>query len=350
MSFPSACAAFVLVTAALVPVTGAALAAGPNEGPYLNRPTPATGLADAGRSRARAGDCKGALDLFDAALRTSTDPTLHRDRGFCHEQLNQPFPAIDDYRSYLVAYPEGPDAEQVRQRLERLEQQNGVHGQGKPAPATTDQGPKASGSVSMSINNDGVSGSTDGTNSAAKSRRIEDVEADEKLAQVAYASPLRVSTGWIIGPYFGFRRYTRESFANSQAVGAAIRYAWSNTSTFVAEIGYVSVNATGTASSLGGMGLFAGYEARFPLSKYMSDAFIVGGGLGYERYSQSSTGIVFNAMLPRARAGYRHVFGSSIGLEVTGDGGVAYLFAKDVTLDSPVVGVFGAYVALVVGF
>ena len=118
----------------------------------------------------------------------------------------------------------------------------------------------------------------------------------------------------------------------------------------MAEIGYVKVNTGGTATSAGGPGLFLGYEARLALSKYMSDAFILGGGLGFERYAQSSSGIVFNALIPRGRLGYRHVFGPTIGLEFTGDVGLAYFFAKDVPIDSPATAIFGGYIALVVGF
>src|SRR5450755_1666012 len=62
--------------------------------------------ADAARAKAVAGDCKGALDLFDEALRHSIDPTLFRDRGSCHEKLGNVYPAIDDYRSYVSQSPD----------------------------------------------------------------------------------------------------------------------------------------------------------------------------------------------------------------------------------------------------
>src|ERR1700759_5690695 len=66
--------------------------------------------ATSARARMKAGDCAGALTSFDAALRTSDeDPTLFRDRGICHEQLGHPYPAIDDYRSYLTAVPGAQD-------------------------------------------------------------------------------------------------------------------------------------------------------------------------------------------------------------------------------------------------
>src|SRR5579859_4924208 len=83
----------------------------------------ATAFASDARKRMAAGDCEGALASFDAALRTSstTDPTLYRDRGQCHEKLEHPYPAMDDYREYLTDAPDAPDAESFRTRLAQLE-------------------------------------------------------------------------------------------------------------------------------------------------------------------------------------------------------------------------------------
>src|SRR5450755_3985430 len=75
----------------------------------------AAGLA---RSRAAAGDCKSALDAFDAALEASIDPELHRDRGICHEKLGNAFPAMEDYRFYLTARPTAQDADRIHDRFE----------------------------------------------------------------------------------------------------------------------------------------------------------------------------------------------------------------------------------------
>ena len=101
-----------------------------------------------------------------------------------------------------------------------------------------------------------------------------------------------------------------------------------------------------------GMGLFFGYEARFALTRWTSDALIVGFGIGYERYRGSDTGAILNNLLPRARLGYRHVFGESLGLEVTGDGGAGYYFLNDPPpgFSMSITPVFGGYIALVVGF
>src|SRR4051812_39053512 len=59
----------------------------------LNRQESGGADAQIARSRARAGDCAGALGAFDAALRNGIEPTLNRDRGLCHEKLNHPYPA-----------------------------------------------------------------------------------------------------------------------------------------------------------------------------------------------------------------------------------------------------------------
>ena len=118
-----------LATAAATGAVLGAAPAGAQPSPDQPRPGPAykaqplnlqkeklgsAGLSDVALSRMRSGDCAGALEAFDAALRTLTDPALHRDRGLCHEQLGHVYPAIDDYRAYLTEMPEAPDADGIR--------------------------------------------------------------------------------------------------------------------------------------------------------------------------------------------------------------------------------------------
>ncbi len=82
--------------------------------------------------RARAGDC--AWRLAFVRCRDPLPRKIRRSvatRGLCHENLGHPFPAIDDYRIYLTARPEAPDADQIRQRLAALEEQTGTGG---PSP------------------------------------------------------------------------------------------------------------------------------------------------------------------------------------------------------------------------
>ncbi|MDF2695961.1 MAG: hypothetical protein K0S65_4344, partial [Labilithrix sp.] len=126
--------------------------------------------AQAARGRARAGDCAGALPSFDAAIRSTEDPTIHRDRGLCHENLGHPFPAIDDYRIYLTARPEAPDADQIRQRLAALEEQTGTGGPSsrsvreregeKEKEKQKDKGGSAEASGSFSFGSAGASASS----------------------------------------------------------------------------------------------------------------------------------------------------------------------------------------------
>src|SRR5258708_900192 len=110
-----------LVAALAAQIAGAAP---PGAGPQTGKPSSSqftlrreeAGGPDASvaRGRARAGDCAGALPAFDAAIRLTIEPTLRRDRGLCHEKLGDPFPAIEDYRAYLTARPDAPDADQIR--------------------------------------------------------------------------------------------------------------------------------------------------------------------------------------------------------------------------------------------
>ncbi|HVH43571.1 MAG TPA: tetratricopeptide repeat protein, partial [Labilithrix sp.] len=105
----------------------------------MRREDPGGPAAAAARARARAGDCAGALSSFDVAIEKTFEPTLRRDRGLCHEKLGNVFPAIDDYRAYLTAQPDAPDADQIRQRLATLEEQSGGP---SSRPSTKDDGDK----------------------------------------------------------------------------------------------------------------------------------------------------------------------------------------------------------------
>src|SRR5580658_187954 len=71
----------------------------------LHRDGPGFQAAELARTRMKNGDCPGALDAFDLAITQSHEPTLYRDRGLCHEKLGHPYPAIDDYRTYLTSAP-----------------------------------------------------------------------------------------------------------------------------------------------------------------------------------------------------------------------------------------------------
>ncbi len=339
---------------------GAATAQKPkrdNQPFILTRDTPDVGASEVARARARKGDCKGALEAYDAAVKTSIDPELRRDRGLCHERLGNTYPAIDDYRTYLKDRPNAPDNDQIRERLARLEEQVGLGGRGEKP--TGDDSSKIGASGSISIGTAGVSaeGSTSGSAGGGKSGSQSDFERHETLASQASGSPLREASGWILGPYLGFRSSAdvsskqqgfRISMGINEAVGAALRYSLGKVSTILMEFGYVHFND----AKISGPGMFLGYEARFALSQFTSDAIIAGAGVGYERYRQSDTGGILNNLLPRARVGYRHVFGAAVALEATADGGIGYYWLKDASSGQSLslTPVFGGYLALVVGF
>jgi hypothetical protein len=85
----------------------------------------------------------------------------------------------------------------------------------------------------------------------------------------------------------------------------------------------------------------------------VSDAILLGGTLGYQNLKQHATGLVYAAILPQARLGYRHVFGPSLGLEAAFDGGIAILSltgAPAGVSTSTSTALLGGHLALVVGF
>jgi len=330
--------------------------------------------ANTARQRARAGDCAGALPAFDAAIRITIEPTLRRDRGLCHERLNDPYPAIDDYRAYLTARPDAPDADQIRDRLSRLEEQVGVGGPSSQQVKNQDDPAsyEASGNASLSLGPGGASASSSSSSSSSRRRRrgsalgpqagerergFDYYAGQEKLADMADESPLRHGTGWVLGPFLNMPRYFTklgDNLGNGPdlffGTGLAIRYAWSPRWTFLSEIGYAGVIERG--ESAGGVLTFVGVEYRAPLDHYATNQLFVGGGLGYERYATAAeNSIALNMLLGRARFGYRHVFGPSVALELGLDGGPAYLFAtaNGVTADDSVMMIGGAF-AFVVGF
>lgn len=316
------------------------------------------------RDRARAGDCAGAIPSFDAAIRTTIEPTLRRDRGLCHEKLGHPYPAIDDYRAYLTARPDANDADQIRERLARLEEQTG---QGGPSSESVKSGggepSGASGEASMSVGSSGASASASSSSSSSKKgssagsaptsgKDYDDYLAQERLADAADTSPLRYGQGWILGPIVQLPRFFLGGSAPKDmayAVGGTIRYSTSSAFTLVSEIAYGGIGKSGEASSSGGPLVFLGGELRVGISRYMSDQILLGAGVGFERYVVSGTRLGVDYAPLRARLGYRHVFGPAVGLEVTADGGAAYTF-PDQGGKNDVVGIVGGAVAFVVGF
>jgi len=303
-------------------------------------------LANEARARARRGDCAGALTAFDEAIKTTTDPTLRRDRGLCHEKLDNPYPAVDDFRAYLSAMPDAPDADDIRDRLGRLEARLGLGGPAnttKRASTSDDDpfhGPKSSSSAATHYDSTALD------------------EADD-------TSPLRRGSGAVLAGYLGVRRWFAPSAGGSSAglwaetVGLRLGYSWSETSSVLFEIGYERFNQP-EASSLttNGLSLQLGYEARVPVSGIDND-FVFGLAVGFDQLLNStnavSTESVPNdgALYGRLRLGYRHNFGPGAALELDLDGGFGGEFLEASvpagTSSSETVGFGGLDLALVFG-
>lgn len=337
-----------------------------NQGPLVLRRGDASGQqGQAARARARGGDCKSALGSFDAALETSVEPTLRRDRGLCHEQLGHPYPAIDDYRAYLVGKPDAPDADQIRGRLAALEQQVGQGGSENPdrsgetsadaeasADASVGKG-RASASTKASFRSKGQDKPTAiGPKSGEQEQGYDYYRAEERQQDEADSTGLRNGTGWIVGAFVHVPRFFFGSGATSDmgyGVGGALRYATGPTITVAGEVGYGGVGASGSNTAFGGLLTWGGIEARIPVTKYAADHFVLGGGLGFERYTLSGTRLSSNLWSGRFRAGFRHVFGPQVGIEFLVDGGPV-LFDPDGTGSSRVNGVVGGSLAFLVAF
>lgn len=313
--------------------------------------------AAAARSRARSGDCAGALPSFDAAIRVSLEPTLRRDRGLCHEKLGHPYPAIEDYRAYLVAVPEANDADQIRQRLAALEAQVGIGGPpeeaagekpggaGVDASASTASGEgSASASASFSLTGGASASSSSsgkrsnviGPRAGEPERSYDYYRNEEKLSDTAEESPLRRGSGMILGavilPYrvlwlsseAGGSSVSREGYA----IAASLRYSFGANVTMMGEVGYAGYGTVGRSSATGGIQTLLGIEARIPISKFAADLILLGGGVGYERLSSNvaNSDLAFNGLAGRGRFGYRHVFGPSFGLDVLFEPGFVHYF------------------------
>lgn len=330
------------------------------------------GGADAttARQRARAGDCAGALPAFDNAINLTIEPTLRRDRGLCHEKLGNPFPAIDDYRAYLTARPDAPDADQIRDRLAKLEESTS----GRTAKSSREDGDSmhAGGSFAAGTQGDKVSGSPDSSSTRAREKHEDKVlgpragekergydyyAKQERIADAAESSPLRFGTGWIVGPFLQLPRYFFASGHTSDAgaaVGATFRYSWSPSLSFLMEAGYVTYGTSGELSKLGGPLVFVGIEYRIPLNTYASDQLFLGVGPGFEHYEYSRTKLSLNVVNARGRFGYRHVFGPAIGLEIGVDGGPGVAFLGGVpagqSSDSESLSLISGTAALTIGF
>ena len=284
------------------------------------------------RARMRNSDCAGAIEAFDAAVLHSTDPTLRRDRGLCHEQLGHPYPAIDDYRAYLTAESDAPDVEGIRGRLARLEQDT----TGRSSQADDTDVPPATSGASASVSVDGSGGTADATTGkpSGKPRDPMDyVEHDNDQ----FKSPLRLGKGFSLAPMFSVHKWFAQNSnfgdANTwaEAIGFQFRYSFGHVWTAFVEAGYQRFNSTSasgaTGTTISGLTSQLGIEGRFPLDGEYDNQLFAALGIGFDHAvtssaiasaSTSSAGALF----PRGRFGYRHLVGASAGLDFSLDAGV----------------------------
>ncbi len=290
-----------------------------------------SGMGESARAKAAAGDCKGALDLFDEALRHSIDPTLYRDRGACHEKLGNVYPAIDDYRAYLSQSPDAADAEKIRQRLDDLIKTSSQDigpdlGRGGDFDSEM-RGGMVHGGAPVKKESQPEKDETEEEKKSPKAQAdpnkpLDVIEYEEKRAKETGTSANREGKGFIVGAYL-YPRYVFNpwAFRFGQGVGAKLGYALNSWSLLTLELGYMSQLSTGAASSADGFTTLFSWEMRFPLDHWSNNQFVFSVGGGYENLTNGTIGQAYASFVGRGRAGWRHVFGPSFALDVVGGRG-----------------------------
>ena len=313
------------------------------------------GMASAARAKMRAGDCEAALDLFDQALLTSTDATLDRDRGTCHEKLGHPYPAMDDYRAYVTESPDAPDVAAFREKLERLEED--TSGQSRSASASNDDVPPPE-RIGASDSPFPPPDSSSKTDDAPPPDSVADEDAAAEMR-----SPLRAGKGFSLAPILGARKWLRDgaSFGDketwAESVGVEVRYSTAPHGAVVLDLEYEHFNSTALDTEVvSGFSSFLGYEFRFPLNARYDDQLTLAPGLGYEQLGftpgdSSASAYSEGGLTGRLRFGYRHMIASSVALDLALEGGAAYFFKFDSAVDShdSVAGLLGTQVAILWG-
>jgi tetratricopeptide (TPR) repeat protein len=307
-------------------------------------------VVDSARAAQKSGNCKKALEYYDLALRTAQAPSVVRDRGACHEALGNREAAIADYKRYLVEATTAKDADAVRAKMESLEgyDSSTQAGKGSESGSTTpsESGDKRSDKVDGNVRTDGegadVRLSASGNGSSASKGNSESHPDASRLTlrelaarESAEQSPLRLGSGLVLAPYFGVRRALGSGVSEDFGfqVGVGLRYAFGPVLSVLGEVGYAGFGTGGKTGRLGGVQTFLGLEARLPLDHAATNQIYFHFGPGYERLSVSSVANVTFAQnvlfLPRARVGYRHVFGPALALEIAADGGLFYGFVSN---------------------
>jgi hypothetical protein len=317
--------------------------------------------ARAAREKMDAGDCAGALDLFDRALTTSADPTLRRDRGECHEKLGQPYPAMDDYRAYVTAAPDAPDASRIREKLDRLEEDTSGASR-DPAAANDDVPPpeRIGTDASESEPARGAGAQASEAPSASSASGAPDVDEDEAEW---LRSPVRAARGMAIAPLFEARKWFRDGASVgsgetwAENVGVEVRYSTSSRGAAVLDVAYEHFDSSGTtAEVVSGLSSMFLYEFRFPLNARYDDQLTLAPGVGYEQLGytpgdSNASGYSEGGLTGGLRFGYRHTVERTVALDVGLQGGAAYFLKFDSAVDGhdSIAGWVGARVALLWG-
>lgn len=276
--------------------------------------------AELARARMKRGEYASALDAFDEAIRAAPDPTLYRDRGLCHDKLQQPYPAIEDLRAYLTAQPDAPDAESVGERLASLERQVRESG-AKADSKSTDAG------VGLHVSARAMGGEA----SPSAWSTVTDDSATGDTGSDTTGGSLRRGRGMSLGPILSFHLWqsTQLSFGDDQtqaeSVGLVFRYSFGEKTAMLVETGYEHFNTTGSGAAEGFSSQVA-LEFRFPLEPSYNNQLTLAPGLGFEyvvlqsdiaSVSSSEAG----AIVPRLRFGWRHMVGPSTAVDVALDAG-----------------------------
>jgi hypothetical protein len=297
------------------------------------------------RARMRNGDCAGAVEAFDEAVKHGIDPALRRDRGLCHEQLGHPYPAMDDYRAYLTAEPDAPDAQSIQARLDRLEEQ--TTGRSGSSEAEDDRSVlQGSASASVSMNGATAGASTGDGSSSSSSQPVrrdtmDYIERDNEELR----SPLRRGKGWSFAPFFAEHKWfvSGTNFGDAQTwaecVGLQFRYSFGHVATAFLEGGYQRFNSTAATSGLytqQGLTSQLGLELRFPFDADYDNQLIVAPGIGFEYWVQTlnvagGQSIDIGMLMPRVRVGWRHMLAASAAIDLALDLGAG----KPATFSNP---------------
>lgn len=297
----------------------------------LRREDRAGAAGDSGRARARAGDCQGALASFDAAARSSIDPNVRRDRGLCHEKLGNAFPAMEDFRFYLHAQPDAPDADQIRERLVRLEEETGVAARGSNASSSSTTETSSQGSSGRKVGRPGSEAEPD-TNRSDGFNYDKFVDARRRQHD-AESSPLRFGTGAIFLPRYSLRHFGADSaflFSGEIAHSLAVSVKFPVSKVLVPFVDFSYSQIGKGTQSASGPGGFLGFEFRFPVAPTGDITPFANLALGFEDYTGGARQPKFSYVQGRAQAGIRFAIGPSLGIELGGNAAYGQAYLRDI--------------------